>query len=362
MVKQNILLIFLIIYYFPPNLFGQENNNRLRLNLAECEKLAFKNNLSIQSAQLSLKTSEAKLTQASHAKILPKFELKNVWGPIPKAGGIVDPETGFVTSPDTNTSIPKDLRYFTQLDVDLIQPLFTFGKLSGLTDAASFGVLADQANIQGKRESVRFQVRQLYWAMVLGKELLRVLQDNDTELKKAENKVEEKLDEGSDEVSQIDLFKLQLFRYEINKRLREVHDKIELTKSALKSTLGLNEDIDFAIETEYLDPLTVRLDSLQVYYDLAIQNRPELTRFRAGLNARRALIRVTKSDYYPQFFFGGQLKYNFAKDRFDPKNPFLNNPTNYFRPGFVLGVNMNLNWMQTRDKVRLAQAEYLELA
>ncbi len=361
-VSMIIILFFFIYYSLTANLFSQESSQQLKLTLAECEELALKNNLSVQSAKLSLKTSETRLTQASHAKYLPKIELRNVWGPIPKARGIQDPETGFVTTPDTSTSIPGDLRYFTQLDVDLIQPLYTFGKLKGLTNAANYGVQAGQANLEGKRENVRYQVRQLYWALVFGKELQVVVQNIESELKKAENKVEEKLDEGSDEVSQNDLFKLQIFRYEINKRLREAADMLELTKSALKATLGLDSNVDLEIATEYLDPIEVQVDLLPVYYDLALQNRSEVARLRAGLNAKRSLIQVSKSDYYPQFFFGGQIKYNFAKDRFDPRNPFVYNPTNYFRPGFVLGMNLNLNWVQTRDKVRVAQAEYLELA
>lgn len=360
MVNWRSVLIFVISCTIT-NTFGQESK-KLILSLRECEDLALKNNLSIQSAELGLKTSEAKLAQASHAKILPKFEVKNVWGPIPRARGILDPNTGFVTSPDTSTSIPGDLRFFTQLDLDLLQPIFTFGKLSGLTNAAYFGVQADQAKLEGERENVRLQVRKLYWAMVLGKELLAVVKDAEKELKKAEDKVQEKLDEGSEDVTQTDLFKLQIFRYEMNKRHREVLDKIELTKAALKSTLGLAEDIDYDIDTDYLDPLDVKLDSLPIYIEMAIQNRAELAQLRAGINARRALIGVSKSEYFPQFYFGGQIKYNFAKDRFDPKNPFLYNPTNYFRPGFVLGMNLNLNFLQTRDKVRLAKAEYLQLA
>ncbi|MFQ5864772.1 MAG: TolC family protein [bacterium] len=361
MANRMFALTLIFVNFSFLNIFGQDSK-KLVLTLQECEDLAFKNNLLIQSAKLSLKASEAKLTQASHAKILPKFEVKNVWGPIPRARGTIDPVTGFVTSPDTATNLLRDLRYFTQLDLDLIQPIYTFGKLSGLSNAAYFGVQADQAKVETEQESVRFRVRQLYWALVLAKELLGVVQDADNELKKAEDKVQEKLDEGSEEVTQIDLFKLQIFRYDIKKRNREVLDNIKLTKSALKSTLGLNEEVDIELATEYLDPLEVELDSLPVYIEMAIRNRAELAQLKAGVNARRALIKVSKSAYYPQFFFGGQIRYNFAKDRFDPKNPFLNNPTNYFRPGFLIGMNLNLNFLQTRDKVRVAQAEYLHLA
>lgn len=345
-----------------PGLVLAQNNTIKTLTLSECEALALENSGAIQSAELGVEISQAKQRQASHASILPVFEVKNVWGPIPRARGVVDPETGFVRSPDTTTSIPGDLRYFTQFDLDLVQPLFTFGRLSGLQEAATYGVRAEEAKLENETADVLLKVRKLYWSLVLGKALLAVVQEVDAELAKARNRIEEKLDEGSEEVSQTDLFKVQIFRYEVNKRLREAENKIELARTSLRTVLGMPEDVEIHVATEYLDPLRVPLDSLPVYIELGLKHRPELSRIRAGLQAKGAMIRVARSEYYPQFFFGGQVKFNFAKDRFDPRNPFLYNPTNYFRPGFVLGFNMNLNFLQIRDKIRVAQAEQVKLA
>ena len=354
--------IFLLILFSSLKIVIGQESEKLVLSLKKCEELAFKNNQKIQDAQLSLKVSEAKRIQASHAKILPKFQVRNVWGPSPIAEGELDPTGGYVISEDVTTSIPEDLRYFTQVDLDLIQPIYTFGKLSWLSIAAEFGVEAGQAGLEKSKEDVRLEVRRLYWALLLGRELLAVIEDTRKEMNQAESKIQELLDEGAEEVSQIDLFKLQIAQYEVNKRNRETLDKIELTKSALRITLGLSENTDYDIETEYLDPLETDLDSLSVYTATALQNRPELAQLRAGVGARRALVGVSKSDYYPQFFLGGQIKYNFAKDRFDPKGHFIYNPTNFFRPGIVVGLNWNLNFVQTRDRIRLAQAEYTKLS
>ena len=361
MIRSFTTIVFLILFCSLKILIGQESE-KLVLSLKKCEELAFKNNQKIQDAQLSLKVSEAKRIQASHAKILPKFQVRNVWGPSPIAEGELDPTGGYVISEDVTTSIPEDLRYFTQVDLDLIQPIYTFGKLNGLSTAAEFGVEAGQAGLEKSKEDVRLEVRRLYWALLLGRELLAVIEDTRKEMNQAESKIQELLDEGAEEVSQIDLFKLQIAQYEVNKRNRETLDKIELTKSVLRITLGLSENTDYDIETEYLDPLETDLDSLSVYTATALQNRPELAQLRAGVGARRALVGVSKSDYYPQFFLGGQIKYNFAKDRFDPKGHFIYNPTNFFRPGIVVGLNWNLNFVQTRDRIRLAQAEYTKLS
>ncbi|MCG8604319.1 TolC family protein [bacterium] len=343
------------------NLFGQENNV-LVLTLDQCEELAFKNNPAVHDAQLSLDISRAKLKQARNARFLPKFELSNVWGPIPKARAELRDGGGYAISPDTSTGL-SDLRYFTQLDIDILQPIYTFGKISSLTDAALFGVAADEAKVVSERESVRLKVRQIYWGLLLATELLGVIQDADAELTKAENRVEEKLDEGSDEVSQTDLYKLQLFRYEINKRLREAKDKVTLGKSAIKLTIGLaEEEADITMASEYLDPVKITLDSLTTYIEMAGQHRPELARLRSGIQAKRALVNMQRSDYYPQFFLGAQISLNRAPSRDDPKNPFIHNPTNFFRPGIVVGAKWNLNFWQTRSKVGVAQAEFLHLA
>ena len=341
------------------SVFGQQPK-KLILNLKQCEKLAFENNQIIKNAELDLEFSRARKTQASHARILPKLELKNIWGPSPRARGVFT-KTGVLTSPDTSTGL-SDLRYFTEVEFNLVQPIFTFGKLSGLNLAASYGVEADEANIRAKRADVQLKVRQLYWGLILGEELLAVVEDAVKEVNDAEQKLQQKFDEGSEDVTQNDLFKLQIFKYDIDKRHREALNKIDMARATLRTVLGLQKNVYFDLDTKYLDPIHVRIDSLPVYLELALENRPEIYQLQAGVSARRALIGVSKSDYFPQFFFAGQIKYNFAKDRFDPNNPFVYNPTNFFRPGFLVGLNMNLNFVQTRDKVRIAQAEYQKLS
>ncbi len=348
-----------VCFVFPQYLASQTIGKRV-LTLQACEDLALKHNPKVRDARVSIELAEARHAQASHAKFLPKFEIRNIWGPIPKARGEFN-EFGVLTSPDTATGL-SDLRYFTEVEMNLIQPLFTFGKLSGLSRAARFGSEVEQGNLERNQNEVRLQVRELYWGLLFGAELLAVVENAQTEMTKAEKKVQEKLDEGAEDVSQTDLFKLRIFKYEINKRHREAESKITLAKSALRLALGLEETDDFELATEYLEPIGVNIEDVDVYYDIAGRHRPEIFQLRAGINARESLVTVSKSDYFPQFFFGGQVKYNFAKDRFDPNNPFVFNQTNFFRPGFVFGASMNLNFLQTRDKVRVARAEYRQLA
>ncbi len=337
--------------------FGQQSS--LRLTRQQCERLAIANSHQLKQARTNVQFSEARASQAAHAAILPKFELKNVWGPISRAR--IDNERLALddvhVSPDTNFTL-NGLRYYTEFELSLLQPLFTFGKLSNLKRAARYGVSADQASLDKEKSHVLLSVREAYWSLLLARELIAVAEDARREVTKADAKIEEKLDEGSEEVSQTDLFKLQIFKYEVNKRLRKTLDDSTLAAHKLRLTVGSQDEVEVVIVDEFLEPVEATLEDVNAYLGLAARNRADVVQLQAGLGARRALVNVARSDYFPQFFIGGQVKYNFAKDRFDSKNPFVHNPTNFFRPGILVGFNLNLNYTQTRDKVRMAQAEY----
>lgn len=338
--------------------WGQEAE-KLVLSLSQCEDLALVHNLQVQQASGSLELARLRHAQASHARFLPELTLRNIWTAVPRARGVFTP-TGVLTSPDTVVGF-GDLRPFTEVTLDALQPLWTFGRLSNLRNAAAFGVAAGEAEVMRKRATVQLQVRELYWALVLGKELLKVAGDAMAELAKAENRLQEQLDAGSDEVSQNDLFKLQVFRYDISKRHREAVDKITLGLAALRTTLGLDAAVDLDVAAEELAPLSVTVDSLERYVALALDSRPEIAQLDAAMGARSSLMRASRSEYFPQLFLAMQLKYNHAADRFDARNPFVYNPFNFFRKGFAIGLNWNLNFVQTRDKIRMARVELAQL-
>ncbi len=357
--RQFFWLIVCIITVISRPLFSQPAQ-KLVLSLKQCEEMALKNNPLMKDAELSVEKARIKEHQAVAAAILPKFELSNIWGALPRARARYT-STGVLISPDTATGL-SDLRVFTQLDVDLVQPIYTFGKLSNLRQAAEFGVDVSEAGVEKQEAEIRLLIRKLYWGIVLGKELQEVIQDAQKKVAEAEDKLNEKLDEGSEDVSQNDLFKLQIFKYEVNKKAREIEENMAIARHTLLATLGVDKSVEFEPKAPYLDPVSVVLDSLPVYIALAMERRPELVQLRAGMGATRALVGVSRSDFYPQFFLAGGLKYNYAPGRDDPRNPWVYNPTNFFRPGLVLGIRLNLNFSQTRSKVRLAENKYQTLS
>lgn len=336
---------------------GGLGGDTLVVSLAEAEELALRNHPTVQQSRLSVSIAESRRTQARNARFVPRLELTNVWGPIPRARGEFT-DTGVLVSPDTATSL-GDLRWFTEVSVEMLQPLYTFGKLSGLVDAAGFGLEASRSGLEASSDEVRLEVRTLYWGLVLGQELVDIADDVLNRLAEADSILQRQYDEGI--ATQNDLFKFQIFEYQVRRRRREARDRHAMVEAGLRAMLGIETTTPLRAEVTELSPLPADLRSLEHYLALAAEDRPELAQLQAGIAARNALTRSRRGELFPQLFLGADIRWNRAPSRFDPNNPFVNNPTNFFRPGVALGFRWNMNLVQTRDQVRLAEGETARL-
>lgn len=334
-----------------------QTGDTVRVSLADAERLALQNNPLLDRAAADVKLSRARKTRAAHARYLPTFNLRNVWGPIPRQRGEFT-DTGVLVSPDSSKGL-GDLRWFTQVDLQLLQPIYTFGKAGAVIDAAEARVDVSEAGLETVRDEVRLQVRKLYWGLVLGNELLRVVQDVLDQVEEADARLQERYEEG--EATQNDRFKFRIFEYEIHKRHRMLLDRVATGREGLRAAMGLEEGTPVRVERTVLEPVEVTLEAPSHYMTMARRHRPELQQLRAGIAARNSLVQAENSDALPRLFVGGQLTLNQAPSRFDPANPFWDDQTNFFRPGLVVGLDWNLNLVHHRDEARVSRYEAAKL-
>lgn len=102
----------------------------LVLSLEQCEELALQHSVPVQQASGNLELARLRHAQASHARYVPQLNLRNIWTAVPRARPAFTP-TGVLTSPDTIVGF-SDLRPLTEVTLDAVQPLWTFGRLSSL--------------------------------------------------------------------------------------------------------------------------------------------------------------------------------------------------------------------------------------
>ncbi|MGI9625360.1 MAG: TolC family protein [Longimicrobiales bacterium] len=341
-----------------PALTQAQATDTLVISLAEAERRALEGSPLLSPAIADIGLAEAQRDRARHARLLPEVNLRNLWGPIPTQRGEYTP-TGVLTSPDSIAPLLSNLSWFTQVDLTVLQPLYTFGKISSRMDAADHQIELSQAALQKTRGDVILLARQLYWNVVLTDELDGVVGGVLNRVTEAEELLQERYDDGS--ATQNDLFKFRLFKYQVGQRARQLDAEAQKARGGLRALLRLGDRVPFRVETEDLEPLDVALDSLETYLQLAAANRPELDQLRAGIAARRSLVRAAESDGKPTFYVGADIKFNEAPARIDPDNPFWRNDNNYFRPGVAFGIDWNLNFREHKTRTEIERLETMKL-
>ena len=347
----------LVLLLALPGAGSAQASDTVTLGLAEAERRALEANPLLAGAEARIEVYRAQESRAKRARFLPELSLRNSWGIIPKQRGAFN-EYGVLVSPDTLLGV-NDMSWFTQVDLRLVQPLWTFGKLGSRIEAAGHAVEASEAGLDRTRADVLLMVRQLYWGVVLAQELENAADDVLEKVEEADTTLARQYDEGT--ATQNDVFKFEIFQYEVNRRYREVRAGLDEARAGLRAALGLGPDVTVRVETEELDTVSFALEPLPTYLEMARANRPELRELRAGISARRALMVAEQRDAWPTLFFGGSISANVAPDRYDPRNPFWQNLTNYFRGGGVVGFEWNLNFGQHRAEAEMQRTEMVQL-
>jgi len=327
-------------------------NQIMRLNLDQCLERAFARDPGLSAGKANLGIAEAQFMEAKSLKYLPKIELSNAFTVAPGIN-IADND---LLSLDTRNDW-SNIGLFNRLELKFIQPVYSFGRIENSIAAARYGITAREAGIEQQRNKIAFRVTQLYYSRLLAKELISLADEAQDIVVKAEDTLNDMLnEEDNPDLNEADLFRIKLFKIDLEKNNRDIAKNNELALSALRSSLGIAADVGFDISDEFLEARPFEVLPLERYFQSDRSRRPELAQINAVQAAQSALTQVSRSLYYPFFFIGGGTTLSFAPSRDDINSPFLKDPYNYKSFGAYLGISLPLNFRQT--KARIIKAEY----
>ncbi|HLB95121.1 MAG TPA: TolC family protein, partial [Nitrospiria bacterium] len=330
------------------------------LSLEKSIRLAVKNNPEIKESQVQIKISQARLAEVK-ANQFPQIQFMDILGPSPGAkGGDLSFRDSNITASCTQRT-PCGIGIFNLADITLIQPLYTFGKITSGKEAAAGGVRVDEARADQKASDIVLKVHEYYYGLLLARDLRALVLDVKEKLDSAKEKVEEFLAEGAKSVDETDLLKLKTFGGVVDRFLNEADKSVELAQHALGMTIGLEKTDAFDVADAHLKPVDRTVFGLDTYIEKAKLFRPEFTQLREGLRARKSLIRVAESDYYPTIFAAGLLSYAISSNRDRLRNPYVIDPLDHITGGVVLGFKWDINFGITAARVQSARAEYEKL-
>ncbi len=293
----------------------------------------------------------ADLQRAKRAR-LATVEVRQIFGLINEAKG--DPSA----SEDSVNDFLDGLGPFSRLEVDIIQPLWTFGRLAAGQRAALHGLSARNEGVKALRGQVAKTVIDRYDSVLLTGEILRFLSGIARDLERAEKKIRRRLDELEQldeaeldgevlegvpprrklgEPERRDLLSVELAQSRLARRLRELEVGRTLALDGLKMELGLRGETPLVLAERRLKPMAHALAPLEEYL-AKLQEGSRLQQAREGVRAREAELEVMEREDWPVLFAGFFFRYGIAPNRDDQKNPFAFDPWNTIEPGLVLGL------------------------
>lgn len=317
-------------------------------DLEELTELALRHTLDAGEAAWKLNGAQARLRQVEAARFLPRLRLETTSGLVPSA-------KGDIFNPPQDTAGLRDLGPFTQAELEFMQPLYVAGA-AHLWRAARQGVAVEEAGLAGQGLDLRLEVAELYYGVLLARELGQLAAD----LKK---KIEEKRAEIEDNpaIPLSGRYKFQLALVELGKEQALIDRKQELAQAALAWKTGLEAGPALSLDAPGLVPDSAAVPSLDSLCAAAFARRPDWQKLQAGLQAKEALVSAAQGGYYPQVVLSGALRYAVAPNRTDQHNPFVKDEFNYLNGGVVLRLRQSLEWDLIGTEVDRARAEYQEL-
>jgi len=345
----------------------EPTTDTLRVSLTEVVTSALRASPELDQRRAERQFAEARRHQARASRFLTDLSLNTAHSLAP---GLEDvPAEASENALHLDTDIENDwspgaLRPFNRFEVSLRQPLFTWGELAGNVEAARHGVAVEEARMEKKALEVAMRAGETYYNLLLTEAFDRLADRMRDVIDQAKRKINRLLEEGNEEVAQADLFQTRLTEEEFRRRIVEIEQNQATALSALRRQLFVPEETVIIPSVDELTPMafSIHPDSLDHYIELGLANRPEVQQARVGKKARRALVEVERSNYYPKIGLQASISQSVTvPDRPNPDNPFVGDAFMGTDTRTGIGIQQNLNFGQVEARVEQAEAELKEV-
>ncbi len=312
-------------------------------------EMADRNHPNVAAARSRLLQARAQLDEAHYAPF-SQFQL---------TGGVAVAPTllgNNVFSPNTDVSLTSNLGVAWRAGIDGVLPIWTFGKITNLWDAAAANVKVNEADVEKERDAVRVDVRKAFFGLQLARESLGLLRGMKDQLAKGQAKIKKHVD--TEEGDPVDLAKIETYSSEIEVRESEAVRYVDVALSGLRFYTGV-KDLD--IVDGDLKPPRHQLGHISRYLSAAALYRPEVQMARAGVAARRAQVQLARSGLFPDVGLGVQVGLSAAPEIADQLNPFVTDPGNFFHYGVAIVFQWKLDFLPQAARIRFAEAQLEEV-
>jgi len=268
------------------------------------------------------------------------------------AFGTISPEITCL-DPDCNQTSPQNFAFrfdgvFAGAQLDVTQPLYTFGKIAHARSAARAGLDAYQALANETAGDLAVDAARAYWGIKIARELGYMLDDGIDEITKALTRIDERNRDAPD-VSIQDRQRVAVLLAEA--RVQRADAMIGETQ-ALAGLRALVGATDVDVDADELAAVTRAIPATATG-----QQRPQAVAARSGALAADELANLAAAYYWPDLALVGSAVIARATGVDDPPSTFANDPFNRGGAGLVLAMQWTLEPWNVKARVSRARSE-----
>ncbi|MCC5926314.1 MAG: TolC family protein [Bacteroidetes bacterium] len=347
-----------ILFWLPTDAFSQTDT--IRVSVKEFIELAKSRSSLLQVNQQQVNLAQNRYQQARALRILPQIELTTAHGLVPGVRSS-DPDRFSDRMLYLDPNLENDWEnwgIFTRAEISAIQPVYTWGAISSAIQAAKQGVYAAQAEFDIKSDNYEIQLYELYYSMLLARELQTLIERANRDLQTAQTELNRMFEEGENDLEEADLFQFRIFTFQFQTQVDEVSENKRFLQSAWNLALANdNSEIIYLPAERFLDPLSFQPESLDAYEVSAIANRPEFIQVQSAQRAAQYGLNVAKSANYPTVIMGFSAAFARTPNRPRQANPFIRNSANFENVVYGIGLRQNLNFNVNRENINRSQLQ-----
>jgi outer membrane protein TolC len=298
----------------------------------------------VEMAQADLDASVAQLGEVE-AAMFPRVK--------GTAFGTISPEIHCVNIDVCTVTEPRHFSFqfsgvFGGAQLDITQPLYTFGKISHARNAARDGVNARLALANEAAGDAASDAARAYWGLKLSRELGYMLDDGIETIAKAQADFEQRKDATIQ-----DKQRLLVLLAEAKAQRADAAQAEAQALAGLRALVNIPDaDIDdselLPVERELMDPSQL---------EDAAKQRPQRVAASFGAKAYSELAKYQAAYYYPDFALVGSAFISRAQGVDDPPSAFWNDPYNRSGAGLVLALQWQLEPWTVQARTERARAE-----
>lgn len=250
-----------------------------------------------------------------------------------------------------------DLGPFVRVEINALQPIFTWGRIDAANDAADSGARARKFLVDDTANAIRTRVVQLVMGIRLTTRLLAIAADVQGALKEADVRVQKSLKANDGEITPEDRYRIEIFRSQLTQRIADGERALRVARVGLAATLAMEPDQLQLRDDPLPDTAQVRPPDLAAALADSDKQRPDLKALDNGILAKEADVRASRAELFPQVGIIGQFAYSRAPGRDTITNPYIGDYFNALTIGAVLGIKQNLSFWTVITRTNKKEAE-----